>query len=288
MMKERRFGARLQLGMVGGGLGGNIGSAHRHAALMDGRWDLVAGALSRDPECARLSAQGWLMAPDRSYPDYGLMATTEAERPDRIDAVAICTPNSSHCAIALEFLRRGVHLICDKPLTTSTEDAQRLVAATREHGLIFAVTHTYSGYPMVRMARDMIAAGEIGEVRSVAVEYASQYQSVVQNDWQTDPDISGPLGIVAGTGTHAHHLAEFVTGQRIVELSADLATLVEGHRLEDHASMHLRFSNGARGFLWNTTIAPGNENGLSHPGVRKQGRLELASGTPQPSTSFAP
>ena len=256
---------RLRLGMVGGGQAGNIGISHRTAALMDGRWDLVAGALSRDPDRARASAADWLIAPDRAYVDYIEMAKAEAARPDRIDAVAICTPNSSHYDIALIFLRHGFHIICDKPLTTSPAKAAELVAAAQSAGVIFAVTHTYSGFPMVRMAREMIAAQELGSIRSCAVEYVSQYQTELGNpdDWPNDPAISGPLGVVAGTGTHAHHLAEFVTGLRVTELSADLAVLVPGHRLDDHASMHLRFENGARGHLWNTTIAPGNENGLN-------------------------
>ena len=251
--------------MAGGGFGSNIGVSHRTAALMDGRWDVVAGALSRRPDVARRSAEAWQIHPARSYADYSDMAAREADRADRIDAVTICTPNSSHHPIALAFIERGFHIICDKPLTTTPALARELVDATSKAGVIFAVTHTYSGYPMVRHARDMIARGELGEVRSVMVEYVSEYQSEpsVESDWQNDPAVSGPLGIVAGTGTHAHHLAEFVTGQRIVSLSADLATLVPGHRLEDHATMHLRFEGGARGCLWNTTVAPGQENGLS-------------------------
>lgn len=256
---------RLRLGMVGGGLGGNIGVSHRTTALMDGRWDLVAGALSRDAGRARASAEAWQISPERAYTDYATMAAAEAVRADGIDAVTICTPNSGHHPIAMAFLDASIHVICDKPLTVSPDLADELLATARARGRIFAVTHTYSGYPMVRMAREMIAAGELGDIRSCAVEYVSQYQTELgdPDDWQNDPAISGPLGIVAGTGTHAHHLIEFVTGARVVELSADLATLVPGHRLEDHATMHLRFDNGARGYLWNTTVAPGNENGLS-------------------------
>ena len=266
MTLERRPKRRLRLGMVGGGRGGNIGASHRAAALMDGRWELVAGALSRNPGQARVSGADWLIDPARAYTSLEMMADLEAGRADRIDAVAICTPNDSHYVIALEFLRRGFHIICDKPLTTSLADALELVSSARKKkNAIFAITHTYSGYPMVRMARDMVAGGEIGEIRSIAVEYVSQYQSEPSGptDWQNDPERNWPLGVVAGTGTHAHHLAEFVTGLRLVELSADLASLVPGHRLDDHATMHLRFDNGARGYLWNTTIAPGNENGLS-------------------------
>ncbi|MTE01945.1 gfo/Idh/MocA family oxidoreductase [Paracoccus sp. YIM 132242] len=255
--------ARLRLGMVGGGLGGNIGAAHRTAALMDGRWDLVAGALSRDPRRGAESARAWQIAPDRSYPNAAEMAEAEAGRNDGIQAVAICTPNADHHPSAMAFLKAGIHVICDKPLTTSVALAEELVRTAKDQGLIFAVTHTYSGYPMVRAARRMIAAGQIGEVRSVSVEYLSQYHTAGSEGWQNDPARNGPLGAVAGTGTHAHHLAEFITGRRVTELSADLASLGPGNRLDDHATMHLRFDNGARGCLWNSTIAPGNQNGLS-------------------------
>lgn len=256
---------RLRLGMVGGAQGGNIGRSHRAAALLDGRWEVVAGALSRDPAVAAASAVRWLIEPDRSYPDYRTMAEREAGREDRIDAVTVCTHNDTHHPIARTFLDYGFHVICDKPLTTSLENARDLVRAARAADRHLFVTYTYSGYPMVRLARDMIRAGELGEIRSVAVEYASQYQTELGDpaDWQNDPALSGPLGVVAGTGTHAFHIAEFVTGLRVEQLSADLASLVPGHRLDDHATMHLRFGNRARGYLWNTTIAPGNENGLS-------------------------
>jgi predicted dehydrogenase len=155
-------------------------------------------------------------------------------------------------------------VVCDKPLTTGRDKADDLVRRAATAGVLFAVTYNYSGYPLVRMAREMVARGDIGDVRSVAVEYLSQYQTdpAEGEDWQTDPVRSGPLGVVAGIGTHAFHLVEFVSGLRVAELSADLASLVGGRRLEDHAMMHLRFGNGARGSLWCTTLAPGNENGL--------------------------
>ena len=250
--------------MVGGGNRGNIGRSHRAAALMDGRWDIVAGALSRDFRVTQESAKAWLIPEDRAYATPENMAEREACRGDPIDAVTICTTNESHYDIACTFIDKGIPVICDKPLTISMEKAEDLVRRTRSAGVLFAVTHNYSGYPMVRMAREMVARGDIGTIRSVAVEYVSQYQTQPSSgpDWQNDPARSGPLGVVAGTGTHAHHLAEFMTGLRITELSADLSSLVEGHRLDDHATMHLRFSNGARGSLWCTTIAPGNENGL--------------------------
>ncbi|WP_439631289.1 Gfo/Idh/MocA family protein [Shinella sp.] len=267
---------RLRLGMVGGGRAGSIGGSHRAAARMDGHWEIVAGVFSRDAAASADIARSLYIEEARAYRDHADMAQCEAARPDGIDAVTICTHNDTHFDIACAFLRQGIHVICDKPLTTSIEKARALVERTAETKVLFAVTHTYSGYPMVRMAREMIAAGELGMIRSVQVEYASQYQAagVGEDDWQHDPQRSGPLGVVAGTGTHAHHLAEFVTGLRVESLAADLASLVEGHRLDDHAGMLLRFENGARGLLWNSTVAPGNENGLRIRVYGSRGGLE--------------
>ncbi len=260
-----RLRRQLRLGMVGGGLGGFIGALHRTAAVMDSRWTLVAGALSRDPARAQASAENWYLDPERSYNDYHDMARAEAARPDRLDAVTIVTTNETHFEIAREFLQAGFNVICDKPLTTRREDAWELVKIARKTGAIFGVTYTYSGYPIIRMARQMIQSGQLGDIRSVVVEYASQYGTEPEYGmpWMDDPARTGPSSLVAGTGTHAFHLAEFVTGCRVAEISADLATLVPGHKLEDHATMHLRFEGGARGLLWNTSLAPGNENGLS-------------------------
>jgi len=267
---------RLRLGMVGGGRTGSIGGSHRAAARMDGHWEIVAGVFSRDAAASADIARSLYIEEARAYRDHADMAQCEAARPDGIDAVTICTHNDTHFDIACAFLRQGIHVICDKPLTTSIEKARALVERTAETKVLFAVTHTYSGYPMVRMAREMIATGELGMIRSVQVEYASQYQAagVGEDDWQHDPQRSGPLGVVAGTGTHAHHLAEFVTGLRVESLAADLASLVEGHRLDDHAGMLLRFENGARGLLWNSTVAPGNENGLRIRVYGSRGGLE--------------
>lgn len=262
---NRRLRRKLRLGMVGGGFGGFIGALHRTAAVKDSRWELVAGALSRDPERARASAENWYIEPDRSYNNYREMARNEATRPDKPDAITIVTTNETHFAIAREFLEAGFNVICDKPLTTLPHEAWELVEIARRTGAIFAVTYTYSGYPVVRMAREMVRSGELGEVRSVMVEYASQYGSEPEYGvpWLDDPVRTGPSSLVAGTGTHAFHLAEFMTGCRVEEISADLASLVPGHKLEDHATMHLRFAGDARGSLWNSSLAPGNENGLS-------------------------
>jgi predicted dehydrogenase len=267
---------RLRLGMVGGGRNGEIGNTHRSAALMDGRWEVVAGALSSNPDVGRVSAADWLIASDRAYPDALTMAEQEAGRPDRIDAVCVCTPNSLHHAASRAFLDRGIHVISDKPMTTRLDDALDLVQAVRSTGLVFALTHHSSGYPLVRLARDMVRAGELGEIRSVAVEYIAQYQAELSNpdEWRNDPARSGPLGIVADIGTHAHHLAQFVTGLTVTELSAELTRFVPGRQLDDHATMLLRFDNGARGHLWVTALAVGNENLLRIRVYGSKGGLE--------------
>lgn len=267
---------RLRLGMVGGGRNGVIGRTHRAAALMDGRWEVVAGALSSDWPTAQASAADWLIAADRAYAGHEQMAVAEVRRADRIDAVCICTPNSLHHAAARAFLDRGFHVISDKPMTTTLGDALDLVGAVRATGCVFALTHHSAGYPLIRLARDMVAAGEIGEVRSVAVEYIAQYQSELRDpgEWRNDPSRSGPLGIVADIGTHAHHLAGFVTGLTVTELAAELTRFVPGRRLDDHATMLLRFDNGARGHLWCTALAPGNENALRIRVYGDRGGLE--------------
>jgi predicted dehydrogenase len=276
MMKNNYDNRRLRLGMVGGGRPGSIGASHRAAARIDGHWEVVAGVFSRDIATSADVARSLYIEEGRSYVNHIDMARLEAARPDGIDAVTICTQNDTHFDIAHAFLKQGIPIICDKPLTTSVEKARKLVDEAAKANVLFAVTHTYSGYPMIRMAREMVAAGELGTIRSVQVEYASQYQAagVGNEDWQQDPERSGPLGAVAGTGTHAHHMAEFVSGLRVQSLAADLATFGEGHRLDDHAGMLLRFDNGARGSLWNTTVSPGNENGLRIRIYGSRGGLE--------------
>jgi predicted dehydrogenase len=270
MALNRPLSRKLRLGMIGGGKGGYIGKVHRAAAMLDHHWELVAGTFSRTPETSVETARAWGIAEDRAYADYRIMI--ERERSDKLDAITICTTNETHYEIAKACLEAGFNVICEKPLTTYPEHAAELGELTRERNAVFAVCHCYSGYPMVRVAREMIACGELGQIRSVIVEYASQYgaETSYSMPWLDDPARSGPSGVVAGTGTHAHHLAEFMTGLRVDELSADLAALVEGHVLEDHATMHLRFDNGARGLLWNTSLAVGNENGLS---IRVHGSL---------------
>jgi predicted dehydrogenase len=285
---------RLRLGMVGGGRGAFIGAVHRIAARLDDRYTLVAGALSRDPANAIASAADLFIAPDRAYADFRTMATTEAARPDGIDAVAIVTPNSSHHAIARAFLDAGIHVICDKPLTTTLDDARDLVAAVRASGRIFALTHNYTGYPMVRQARAMVEAGELGAIRVVQVEYPQDWLSTPleatgqkQAAWRTDPALAGAAGSLGDLGTHAHNLAEFVTGLRVEQVAADLTSFVPGRRVDDHAQLMLRFTGGARGLLWSSQVCPGNENALRLRVYGETAGLEWAQEHPN-QLRFAP
>jgi len=282
-----KLSRRLRLGMVGGGRGAFIGGVHRIAARLDDRWELVAGALSGNPEKGRLSGEDLLLAPDRIYATAADMARRERHRKDRIDAVAIVTPNDQHAPAAKAFLRAGIHVICDKPLTTSRREAERLRRLAAESGLIFAVTHNYTGYPLVRQARAMVEAGEIGPVRVVQVEYPQDWLStrledtgLKQAEWRVDPARSGPAGCVGDIGTHAFNLAEFVTGDQVASVAADLHTFVEGRRLDDNAHMLLRFRGGARGMLWCSQVAPGQENGLQIRVYGETGGLEWRQDNP--------
>lgn len=266
---NQKLNRRLRLGMVGGGRGAFIGAVHRIAARLDDRWELVAGALSSDPERARLSGEDLLLKPDRIYEDFNEMARRERRLKDGIDAVAIVTPNHAHAAAARAFLKAGIHVICDKPLTTTRREADQLARLAHESGLIFAVTHNYTGYPLVRQARAMVKGGELGAVRVVQVEYAQDWLSTrleetgnKQAEWRTDPARSGPVGAVGDIGTHAFNLAEFIAGDQVTTLAAELHTFVQGRKLDDNAHMMLRFASGARGTLWCSQVAAGQENGL--------------------------
>ncbi len=263
------LGRRLRLGMVGGGRDAFIGAVHRIAARLDDRYELVAGALSADPEKARASAADLGLPAERAYRSFAEMAAAEAERADGIDVVAIVTPNHLHYAPARAFLEAGIHVICDKPLTSTLEDAEALQALVESSGLVFGLTHNYTGYPLVRQAREMVAEGALGPIRLVQAEYVQDWLSTPleetgqkQAEWRTDPARSGPAGCVGDIGTHAFNLARFITGLQLEELAADLQTFVPGRRLDDNAHILLRFAGGARGMLWSSQVAPGHENGL--------------------------
>ncbi|SFU17060.1 Gfo/Idh/MocA family oxidoreductase [Mesorhizobium sp. YR577] len=267
--QERGREPRIRLGMVGGGSGAFIGAVHRIAARLDDQFDLVAGALSSTPEKALTSGRELGLDPSRTYGSYKDMAIREARLKDGIEAVSIVTPNHVHYEAAKEFLRRGIHVICDKPLTSNLADAKKLKRVAAKSGSLFIITHNYTGYPMVRQAREMIANGDLGTLRVVQVEYSQDWltEAVEQTGakgaiWRTDPAQSGAGGSTGDIGTHAYHLATFVTGLTLDSLAADLDSFVEGRRLDDNAHVLLRFEGGAKGMLWCSQVAPGNENGL--------------------------
>lgn len=264
---------KLRLGQVGGGQGAFIGEVHRTASRIDDRFALVAGAFSSTAERARASAAALGVATDRAYSDFRIMAEREAVRPDGIEAVSIVTPNHMHYPAAREFLRRGIHVICDKPLTSDIEDAQRLSAIARtafeETGTRFFVTYNYSAYPLIRQARTMVANGDLGAIRVIQVEYAQDWlarpmenEGLKQAEWRTDPKRSGVGGAIGDIGTHAFHLAGFVSGEQPDALLADLHSFGQGRVLDDNAHILLRYGSGARGNLWCSQVAAGHENGL--------------------------
>ncbi|MBR1200848.1 Gfo/Idh/MocA family oxidoreductase [Bradyrhizobium sp. AUGA SZCCT0240] len=260
---------RIRLGMVGGGEGAFIGAVHRIAARLDDRYELIAGALSASPDRAMRSAAAIGLPSDRSYPDFRTMAQAEAARTDGIEAVAIVTPNHMHAPVADAFLDAGIHIICDKPLTTTLEEARRLRDKARASGLIFAVTYNYSGYPLVRHARAMVQGDELGAIRIVQVEYPQDWLAdpleatgQKQADWRTDPARAGAGGCVGDIGTHAYQLAHFVTGMMPEQILAETTIFVPGRRVDDNVQILLRYKSGARGALWASQVAPGNENGL--------------------------
>jgi predicted dehydrogenase len=260
---------RIRLGMVGGGPGAFIGAVHRIAARMDDHYELVAAALSSDPARSRAAAQDLHIAPDRAYGSYIDMARTEAARPDRVEVVAIVTPNNLHYPMAKTFVEAGFHVICDKPLTTTLEEAIDLAAIVKRSGVIFGLTHNYTGYPMVRQARQMIADSQLGKIRLVQVEYAQDWLATPveqtgqkQAAWRTDPAQSGPGGSLGDIGTHAYNLACFVTSLHCREIAADVSIFVPGRRLDDNVQLLLRFAEGAKGALWASQVATGNANNL--------------------------
>jgi len=265
---SKKLARKLRLGMVGGGPGAFIGAVHRTAARLDDCWELVAGALSSTPDKARNYAAE-LMIP-RAYGSFEEMAEAERKHPEPIDAVAIVTPNHMHYAVAKAFLDAGIHVMCDKPLTTTVDDAMKLTRQVEKSGLVFGLTHTYSGYPMVRQMREMVLAGALGPVRMIQVEYAQGWLATPlentgakQAEWRTDPLRSGPGGCLGDIATHAYHLARFTTELRPKEISADLTTFVPGRRLDDNVQALIRFEGGAKASLWSSQIAVGEENNLN-------------------------
>lgn len=278
---DRLFRRKLRLGMVGGGPGSNIGETHRQAARLDRCYDLVAGVFASEAGRSRGFAATLDIAPDRRYGSWQEMAQQEAGRGDGIEVVSIMTPNNSHYAIARAFLEQGVDVICDKPLTTDLSHALDLERLTRERDLIFGVTYNYSGYPMVRQARAMVRSGELGAIRLVQVEQASGWASTLleaeghkQAVWRTTPETAGLSTVTGDLGTHAHHLARYITGLEIDEVSAELATIVPGRQVDDNGHIMLRFNNGAKGLMWISMVAAGHLHGLRIRVYGERGSLE--------------
>ena len=260
---------RIRLGMVGGGRDAFIGAVHRIAARIDDQYELVAGCFSSSAEKSMASGADLGVDPRRTYASFAEMAAREARRKDGIEAVAIVTPNHMHAPVALQFLRRGIHVICDKPLTATLPEAKRLAKAAEASGVIFALTHNYTGYPMIRQAAAMVRNGDLGEIRVVQVEYAQDWlaepieqSGQKQADWRTDPARTGAGGATGDIGTHAFNLAGFVTGLELESLAADLQSFVPGRRVDDNGHVMLRYKGGARGMLWCSQVASGCENGL--------------------------
>lgn len=282
----------IRLGMVGGGQGAFIGGVHRIAARIDGEYQLVAGALSSEPDRAKASAAELGLDPERSYGSFQEMAKAEAKREDGIEAVAIVTPNHMHFGPAKAFLEAGIHVICDKPLTATLAEAKKLAALAEGSGRLFVLTHNYTGYPMVRQAREMVAKGILGDIRVVHAEYPQDWLTEKteatgskQAEWRTDPKRSGAGGATGDIGTHAYNLLRFVTGLELDSLAADLDAFVDGRLVDDNAHVMLRFqpkgkAPAAKGMLWTSQVAPGNENALALRVYGTKGGLEWSQEHP--------
>jgi predicted dehydrogenase len=260
---------RIRYGMVGGGPGAFIGAVHRMAARLEGRFELVAGAFSSHPQRAHDMGSQLGLPPGRVYENYEQMARAERARSDGIEAVVIVTPNHLHYPVARAFLEAGVHVICDKPLTSTLKDARALQSLVRAGRQLFFVTYTYGTYPMVSQAREMVRGGQLGKVRVVQVEYAQGWLSTDveatgsrQAGWRTDPAQAGEGGCLGDIGTHAYHLIEYVTGLRTDSVAAELTSFVPGRRLDDNVQVMLRFAGGAKGSLWASQVAAGEDNAL--------------------------
>ncbi|MCB0155014.1 MAG: Gfo/Idh/MocA family oxidoreductase [Anaerolineae bacterium] len=270
--ESKKLQRKLKFGQIGGGRDSFIGAVHRRAAISDGFTEFVAGALSSDPAKAKLSGEDLLLAPDRNYGTWQEMLEKESARPEgeRIDFVNIVTPNHAHFEPALAFVEAGFNVVIDKPMVHTSAQAQALIDAVEKHGVVFGVTHNYTGYPMVKEARDWVRSGKLGEIQRVVVEYPQGWlldkiedQGAKQAEWRTDPKRSGIAGAVGDIGSHAENLVSYMTGLEIESLCADLNTFVPGRLLDDDASVLLRFKNGARGVLWVSQVAAGEENGIN-------------------------
>jgi len=272
---------KIRIGMVGGGKNAFIGGVHRIALRLDGYYELVAGSFSSNFDNSKETGKDLGLAEDRIYETYHEMAEKESARSDGIDVVAIVTPNHLHIPIAKIFAEKGIHIICDKPLALSSEEAINLKNIVESKKLIFALTHNYTGYPMVRHARSLIQKGDLGSIRVIQAEYPQDWlttkaedSGLKQAEWRTDPKRSGDGGCIGDIGTHAFNLIRFITGLEVDELSADIHTFVKGRLLDDNAQIMLRFKGGAKGAIWSSQVAVGNENNLKIRVFGENGGLE--------------
>jgi predicted dehydrogenase len=279
-----QLGRRLRLAVIGGGPGSFIGSMHRQAARLDDRYEIVAACLSSDPQRSIQAGAQLGLDAGRCYPDALALIAAEAARADRADVVAIMTPNDSHFPYAMAALDRGFHVICDKPMTNTLDEAVQLHQRVKDSGLEFCLTHNYSGYPLVRQARSMVAEGQLGDVRLVQVEYVQGGRArpgAGRSTWKADPARSGPSLVMGDIGTHAHQLLRFVTGLEVEELAADVGSIVPDRHFHDFAGALLRLEGGARGSFWATQAAAGVENSLRIRVSGSLGTLEWAQEHPQ-------
>ena len=280
---------KLRYGMVGGGPGAFIGEVHRKAAALDGQIDLVAGAFSSNPSKSERQGKALHLNPDRVYGSYADMAEREAALPEgeRIDFVSVVTPNHLHFPIAKAFIEQGFHVVCDKPMTTTVDEAEALCRLVKEHDVVFALTHNYTGYPMVKQARAMVHDGDLGTIRKIVVEYPQGWlatrledSGLKQAEWRTDPSRAGVSSAVGDIGSHAENLARYITGLEIEALCADIHTFVPGRDLEDDANMLVRYRGGARGVLYCSQISVGEENNLNIRIYGTKGALEWSQEHP--------
>jgi len=263
---------KLRYGMIGGGPGAFIGAVHRKAAALDGEMELVAGAFSASPEKSKQQGTELFLNPNRVYGSFQEMAEKESRlsKDERVDFVSIVTPNHNHFEIAKTFITAGFHVVCDKPMTTTLADAEALCRLVKKHNVIFALTHNYTGYPMVKQARALVKQGALGAIRKIVVEYPQGWLATFlensgakQAVWRTDPEQAGVAGCFGDIGSHAENLAHYITGLEIEEICADLTTFVPGRKLDDDANTLLHYEGGARGIMYASQISVGEENNLS-------------------------
>ena len=266
------YNRKLNMGLIGGGPGAFIGDVHRKAAILDGGVNLVSGTFSRDKTKSQKAGKTYYLNPNRIFQDHKMMINNELNLPieERIDFVAITTPNNSHYQIAMEFLNAGFHVMCEKPMTFNVEEALSLKQKVNDTGLVFGLMHNYTGYPMVKLARDFVRKGELGEIRKIVVQYPQGWLTTplentghIQAEWRTDPSQSGGAGSIGDIGTHAENLSHYITGLDITHVCADLSMMVEGRQLDDDGNCLLKFENGAKGLIHVSQIACGEENNLA-------------------------